>query len=74
MSDKLQTLLDDLIDELGKRVKSGQASPSDLNVVRQLLKDNNISFKEDHPGAQELMGLDKLPFDPDEPPEVGRPN
>ncbi len=74
MSDKLQTLLDDLIGELGKRVRSGEASPSDLNVVRQLLKDNNISFKENHPGAAELMDLKNLPFDPNEPPEVGRPN
>ncbi|MCA2979321.1 MAG: hypothetical protein INH37_13615 [Myxococcaceae bacterium] len=74
MSDKLQVLLDGLIAELGKRIKEGTASPSDLNVARQLLKDNNISFKETHPGAAELMDLKNLPFDPNEPPEVGRPN
>ncbi len=31
-----------LADELAKRIKSGEAAPSDLNVARQFLKDNGI--------------------------------
>tara|TARA_R100001440_G_C2501814_1_gene116656 strand:+ start:436 stop:672 length:237 start_codon:yes stop_codon:yes gene_type:complete len=46
MTDKatrLHELQDILIDEFTQRIKSGSATPSDLNAARQLLKDNNIS-------------------------------
>jgi len=46
MSDKslkLNNLQDILIDEFIHRIKSGNATPSDLNAARQMLKDNNIS-------------------------------
>lgn len=39
---KLNDLQDILIDEFILRIKSGNATPSDLNAARQLLKDNNI--------------------------------
>lgn len=62
MTDILQDLQTDLIRELHKRVKDGSASPSDLNVARQLLKDNNVGFlKDKHPDAKALV--DDLPFD-----------
>jgi hypothetical protein len=46
MSDKatkLHNLQDILIDEFIQRIESGNATPSDLNAARQMLKDNNIS-------------------------------
>jgi len=46
MSDKLDNLYADIQLELAKallaRIKDGGASAADLNVARQLLKDNNI--------------------------------
>ena len=42
-TDKLYGLQDLLIDEFINRIQSGEASPSDLNAARQLLKDNQIS-------------------------------
>jgi|TARA_B110000908_G_C10233799_1_gene442100 hypothetical protein len=42
-SEKLYGLQDLLIDEFIKRIESGEASPSDLNAARQLLKDNQIN-------------------------------
>ena len=38
----LETLHTVLIKELLGRIESGEAKPSDLNVARQLLKDNGI--------------------------------
>ena len=46
MSDKatkLHNLQDILIDEFIQRIERGNATPSDLNAARQMLKDNNIS-------------------------------
>jgi len=42
-SEKLNNLQDILIDEFIQRIESGNATPSDLNAARQMLKDNNIS-------------------------------
>lgn len=74
MSDNALTLmLDDLIEALHRRIKSGEATPADLNVARQLLKDNNVGFSKDNKQVQGLVA--DLPFDPkadfDEP---RRPN
>ncbi len=41
-NDPFKGLHEALIDELLERVKSGDATPSDLNVARQMLKDNGI--------------------------------
>lgn len=41
-SEKLHGLQDLLIDEFIGRIQSGDATPSDLNAARQLLKDNGI--------------------------------
>ena len=62
---KLNNLQDILIDEVIHRIKSGNATPSDLNAARQMLKDNNISatVTNDNP-MNELVKV--LPFkDPD---------
>ena len=60
-SEKLHGLQDLLIDEFINRIKSGEATPSDLNAARQLLKDNDIhaSVHNDNPMA-DLVSM--LPF------------
>ena len=60
-SSKLNNLQDILIDEFIHRIKSGNATPSDLNAARQMLKDNNISatVTNDNP-MNELVKV--LPF------------
>lgn len=42
MTDPFKKLHGVLVQELLDRIASGEATPSDLNVARQLLKDNNI--------------------------------
>ena len=61
-SEKLYGLQDLLIDEFINRIQSGEASPSDLNAARQLLKDNqiNATVTNDNPMAN-LVSM--LPFD-----------
>lgn len=61
-SDKLYGLQDLLIDEFINRIQSGEATPSDLNAARQLLKDNqiNATVTNDNPMAN-LVNM--LPFD-----------
>jgi hypothetical protein len=60
-NEKLHGLQDLLIDEFINRIQSGEATPSDLNAARQLLKDNNIhaAVKNDNPMAN-LVNI--LPF------------
>ena len=60
-TDKLNNLQDLLIDEFIRRIESGDASPSDLNAARQLLKDNDVhaSVQDDNPMAN-LVSI--LPF------------
>ncbi len=60
-NEKLHNLQDLLIDEFITRIASGEASPSDLNAARQLLKDNDIhaAGKNDNPMAN-LVSM--LPF------------
>lgn len=60
-NEKLHNLQDLLIDEFIARIASGEASPSDLNAARQLLKDNDIhaAVKNDNPMAN-LVSM--LPF------------
>ena len=61
---RLHQLQDILIEEFIYRIQSGDASPSDLNAARQLLKDNNIyaQLKPDNPLANLVAGL---PFEDD---------
>ena len=62
---KLQKLLDQLHTELAQelldRVRSGEAKASELNVIRQFLKDNGIEgLPVDNTPLKELV--DELPF------------
>ena len=43
--EKLYGLQDLLIDEFIQRIKSGEASPSDLNAARQLLKTTKLTLQ-----------------------------
>jgi len=63
-NEKLHNLQDLLIDEFISRIASGEASPSDLNAARQLLKDNDIhaAVKNDNPLANLV---EMLPFNDD---------
>ncbi len=63
-NEKLHNLQDLLIDEFITRIASGEASPSDLNAARQLLKENDIhaAVKNDNPMAN-LVSM--LPFNDD---------
>ncbi len=61
-SQKLDLLQDILIDEFIERIKSGEATPSDLNAARQMLKDNGVQCQvSDANPASDLMSL--LPFE-----------
>lgn len=58
---KIEGLLDVLVEELTGRIQSGNASPKDLDVARQLLKDNQIQARPDkHKGMVDLTSA--LPF------------
>jgi len=68
---KLHGLQDMLIDEFVQRIQSGEATPSDLNAARQLLKDNgvHVAMKPDNPLANLVAGL---PFDDESDPVIRR--
>lgn len=51
-----------LCEELVRRVQSGEASPADLNVARQMLKDNAID-QAALQGTPMLKLAQSLPFD-----------
>lgn len=52
----LAALHNELAQAFTARIKSGDASPSDLNAARQFLKDNNIACVPDNnPEIQELV-------------------
>lgn len=60
--EKLNALQGMLIDEFISRISSGEASPSDLNAARQLLKDNGIHAGLSKGNPMEQL-VDILPFD-----------
>lgn len=51
-----------LCEELVRRIQSGEASPADLNVARQMLKDNAID-QAALQGTPMLKLAQSLPFD-----------
>jgi|TARA_R100000479_G_C6358832_1_gene192144 hypothetical protein len=60
----LEELMNLTIEELIKIIKQGEASPSTLNVARQLLRDNQVTAAiEDGSPMQSLV--DALPFEED---------
>ena len=62
---KLQSLQDLLIEDLIQRLKSGKATPADLNVARQTLRDNNVQALQVK--GRPLFDLASLPFNDGEP-------
>jgi hypothetical protein len=66
MADESKKVLKDLhallCDELVRRIRSGEASPTDLNVARQMLKDNCID-QAALEGTPVLRLAQTLPFD-----------
>ena len=60
--EKLNALQGMLIDEFINRIASGEASPSDLNAARQLLKDNGIHAGLSKGNPMEQL-VDILPFE-----------
>jgi hypothetical protein len=63
-TDKLYSLQDLLISEFIQRIQSGEASPSDLNAARQLLKDNGIHAQVTNENPLGNL-VDMLPFQDD---------
>ncbi len=61
-TERLHTMQGLLIDEFIRRIESGEATPSDLNAARQLLKDNGVhaQIKNDNPL---LKLVENLPFE-----------
>ena len=61
----LEKIHNSLSVELLNRIQSGEATPTDLNVARQLLKDNNITI---NPAvASPLLNIaEELPYGPDD--------
>lgn len=66
MADDPKRVLKDLhsllCDELVRRIRAGEATPSDLNVARQVLKDNCID-QAALEGTPILRLAQSLPFD-----------
>lgn len=59
--EKLSNLFDLVCDDLTGRISSGEATSTDLNVARQMLKDNSITATPAE--ASPLQGLaNALPF------------
>ena len=59
--DALEALHTLLISELVNRIQSGEATPADLNVARQMLRDNSIDCAAVE-GAPILKLVENLPF------------
>lgn len=69
--DKERFLYDAFVDTLLDKVKSGTATPKELEIVMNFLKNNNIQANQKHRGLSELASkATALPFeDEDELPE-----
>lgn len=66
-SERLHNLQDILIDEMIRRIKTGEATAADLSAARQMLKDNGIqAVATDDSPMLELVN--SLPFDDDSEP------
>ena len=73
--DQLQTLHIRLTEELLQRIESGEAKPADLNVARQLLKDNGIeAIPVDDSPLKKLLDTLPQPKDVEEFPVELEPN
>lgn len=66
-SDRLHTLQDVLIDEMLRRIQTGEATAADLGAARQLLKDNGVQAVASEKSPM-LELVNSLPFDDDSEP------
>lgn len=64
--DKEQKLYDAFVNILLDKVKSGAASPKELEIVMNFLKNNNIQASIKHKGLSNLASVD-LPFEEEMP-------
>lgn len=62
----LADLLAKLVETLGEKLATGDYTAADLNVIRQLLKDNEITARNDEDSDFYDAILDNLPDDWDE--------
>jgi hypothetical protein len=74
MADDTKAVLKDLhrllCEELVRRIKTGEASPSDLNVARQMLRDNCVD-QAALEGTPILKLAHSLPFDMEQDLKTG---
>ncbi len=72
--DKERQLYDAFVDSLLSKVQGGSASPKELEIVLNFLKNNNIQATMSHKGLSELVSTaTNLPFeDEDELPSIRR--
>ena len=68
-SERLHTLQDVLIDEMLRRIKTGEATAADLGAARQLLKDNGVQAVASQKSPM-LELVNSLPFDDDSEPII----
>ena len=70
--DKERILYDAFVESLLYKVQSGEATPKELEIVLNFLKNNNIQANLNHSGLSQLAKqATELPFDDeDELPEV----
>lgn len=61
-TEKINNLQDILIDEMIRRVQSGEATAADLSVARQMLKDNGIQVQVTEESPFKTL-VDALPFE-----------
>lgn len=65
--DKERILYDAFVDTLLKKVESGEASPKELEIVMNFLKNNNIQANLKHQGLSQLASkATALPFEDEE--------
>lgn len=67
--DKERTLYNTFVDVLIAKVQSGEATPKELEIVMNFLKNNNIQAAPTHSGLSKLTEeVLELPFDDSERP------
>ncbi len=61
-SERLHNLQDILIDEMIRRIQTGEATAADLSAARQMLKDNGVQVQVTEESPFKTL-VDTLPFE-----------
>ncbi len=61
-SERLHNLQDILIDEMIRRIQTGEATAADLSAARQMLKDNGVQVQVTEESPFKTL-VDALPFE-----------